>query len=215
MAMPRTTRLSRAFTLVELLVVIAIIGVLVALLLPAVQAAREAARRLQCSNHLKQIGLAMHNYHDAMRTFPSGTIVSNTLSWRVFILPQMEQQTLYERFSFDSGLWNGGTNNEGPNKLIHALNKIPGYLCPSAEREMAGNGSSRLSNPTRETYVSHYYGVAGPVGTNPVTGNPYSHAATPGGHGGFAEGGILYRNSSVSVGAVRDGTSKTLLVGEL
>ncbi|MBI2477956.1 MAG: DUF1559 domain-containing protein, partial [Planctomycetia bacterium] len=83
-------RMRRGFTLVELLVVIAIIGILVALLLPAVQAAREAARRMQCSNNLKQLTLAMHNYHDTYKSFPPAGITHNQLSWHVFILPFIE-----------------------------------------------------------------------------------------------------------------------------
>src|SRR6476469_182788 len=94
-----------AFTLVKLLVVIAIIGVLVALLLPAVQAAREAARRMQCSNHLKQIGLALQNYHDTFGSLPPAYLADSQgkpiHSWRVLILPFLENTTLYDRYSFD------------------------------------------------------------------------------------------------------------------
>ncbi|MFM9068057.1 MAG: DUF1559 domain-containing protein [Planctomycetota bacterium] len=86
------------FTLVELLVVIAIIGILVALLLPAVQAAREAARRTQCLNNLKQLGLALHNYHDSRRSFPAGASPNVTaFNWRVAIWPFMEQQSLFDQ----------------------------------------------------------------------------------------------------------------------
>src|SRR5262249_30731332 len=95
----------RGFTLIELLVVIAIIAVLIALLLPAVQAAREAARRAQCVNNLKQIGLAMHNYHDVVGTFPPGAIADpgwggTWWNWPAFILPGMEQSTIYNAINF-------------------------------------------------------------------------------------------------------------------
>jgi len=98
----------RGFTLVELLVVIAIIGILVALLLPAIQAAREAARRTQCTNNLKQIGLALQNYHDTHRSFPYGsynlreTWPSTGSNWRALILQFMEQGPVYEQLSFSS-----------------------------------------------------------------------------------------------------------------
>jgi prepilin-type N-terminal cleavage/methylation domain-containing protein/prepilin-type processing-associated H-X9-DG protein len=110
----------RGFTLIELLVVIAIIAVLIALLLPAVQAAREAARRAQCVNNLKQLGLAAHNYHSAQNTLPANlylhpnystaTYVWNNASWIVFLLPNMEQQPLYNAINF-SYMW--GANNVG------------------------------------------------------------------------------------------------------
>ena len=93
----------RAFTLVELLVVIAIIGILVALLLPAVQAAREAARRTSCTNNIRQLGLALVNYHDAHKTLPfgSGYLNARTGTWVSAILPYMEEQSLYDRFDFN------------------------------------------------------------------------------------------------------------------
>src|SRR5690606_26844299 len=101
----------RAFTLVELLVVVAIIGVMVGLLLPAVQAAREAARRMQCSNNLKQYGLSLHNYHDIYKQFaPGGTAnahPNNTnprVGWVVRVLPQLEQQALYDQLDFSVNL---------------------------------------------------------------------------------------------------------------
>src|SRR3954463_11083813 len=104
------SRGERAFTLIELLVVIAILAILIALLLPAVQAAREAARRIQCTNNLKQVGIALHNYHDQLGSFPTGGIVSTDdawsptstgLSWRAMILPYMEQATLYNAINLD------------------------------------------------------------------------------------------------------------------
>ncbi len=120
------SRKLRGFTLVELLVVIAIIGILIALLLPAVQAAREAARRSQCSNNLKQIGLALHNYHDTMNVFPPGSINGNNeLGWTVFILPYIEQSALYDQVNFNQAA-------RGNIDSTEARTRIETYLCPSA-----------------------------------------------------------------------------------
>ena len=109
-----TLKTSRGFTLVELLVVIAIIGILVSLLLPAVQ----AVRRMSCQNNLKQLGLALHTYHDVNQRFPIGVDSINGLSWRVRLLPFVEQSNLFQQFNFAAGAWNGGANREGPNKLV-------------------------------------------------------------------------------------------------
>ena len=101
----------RGFTLVELLVVIAIIGVLVAMLLPAVQAAREAARRTKCSNNCRQLGVALHNYHDTFNVFPLGVLQNDLskefgyprLTWSIHLYPFLEQKAIYDRFSFTLG----------------------------------------------------------------------------------------------------------------
>src|SRR5438067_555126 len=97
-------RTKRGFTLIELLVVIAIIGVLVGLLLPAVQKVREAANRMSCTNNLKQLGLAMHNYHNAFGGFPPEQTTSPQNSWTPFMLPYIEQDNLYKLYRFDVGL---------------------------------------------------------------------------------------------------------------
>jgi prepilin-type N-terminal cleavage/methylation domain-containing protein len=120
----------RAFTLVELLVVIAIIGILIAMLLPAVQAAREAARRSQCSNHLKQWGLAMHNYHDIQGSLPIGMASTPRHTWVISVLPHMEQSATYNAYDQKVGFW------QPPNTVYGAatglLNvQIPTYFCPS------------------------------------------------------------------------------------
>lgn len=163
----------RGFTLVELLVVIAIIGVLVALLLPAVQAAREAARRTKCVNQMKQLALACHNYHDTLGTLPSGginvstipTTTSNWCStgkvedsrapWSVLILPFMEDNALYEKFDF--GRQFTSTSNligYAQNDALFKLNN-PKFQCPSDPN------SNRAANNT------NYFGVQG-GGPNPV-----------------------------------------------
>ena len=128
-------RRRRGFTLIELLVVIAIIGVLIALLLPAVQAAREAARRSQCVNNLKQMGLALENYHDALGCFPmsycakfpfvdGATDTANGWGWQTMILPQMEQGTLFSAVNFSLPV-------EGPQNTTVIQTRISSYLCPS------------------------------------------------------------------------------------
>lgn len=161
----------RGFTLIELLVVIAIIAILIALLLPAVQQAREAARRTQCKNHLKQIGLALHNYHDRHTTFPIGvTDYNGQVSWHVYILPDMDQAPLYQQFQFVSSVYGLAPNGK------FCTVRIPTFLCPSGSVTLSPRErwpdprDGNTVDPVRPTETTHYYGVLGPLGPNPYAG---------------------------------------------
>jgi prepilin-type N-terminal cleavage/methylation domain-containing protein len=127
-----TTRLRRGFTLIELLVVIAIIGVLVALLLPAVQQAREAARRVQCRNNLRQIAVALHNYHDRSGSFPPSSVAGGSgldtgwWSWIVRVLPEIDQQPLYAQLDLDEDIWTNCHKYRS-----YTSTRLAVLLCPS------------------------------------------------------------------------------------
>jgi prepilin-type N-terminal cleavage/methylation domain-containing protein len=213
-----------AFTLVELLVVIAIIGVLVALLLPAVQAAREAANRMSCGNNLKQIGIGVHNYHDTTKMLPEAgsrrstpnSIAQPNISWHVAILPFMEEQPMYDQFNLALG-WNSTVVNPSgvSNGALSTMD--PGlYLCPSAGRTMTYSFSETSGG--NKCYTAHYLGILGPVGpipnTNPVVNYPLRDDVA--GHGGFATSGVICRATDAenNFASILDGTSNTFLVGE-
>lgn len=198
------------FTLIELLVVIAIIGVLVGLLLPAVQTAREAARRSTCRNNLKQIGLALHTYHDGQKTFPPASVAANGLSWNVLLLPYLEETSLYDQFDLTpTGSWNSA------NRLVHGLNRIDVFLCPSAQQFLATHGSAKVSG--QATYGSHYYGNQGPRGGQ-VIGQPSgTNYPTAGGTqlGAFLNQGNSTTEVALKIRDITDGTANTLQVGEI
>jgi prepilin-type N-terminal cleavage/methylation domain-containing protein/prepilin-type processing-associated H-X9-DG protein len=208
-------RVPRAFTLVELLVVIAIIGVLVALLLPAVQVAREAARRMRCQNNLKQIGLASHNHHDVVGELPRAFSPNTGLSWHVYILPYIEQQALYN--NIDTTTVN--PSHTAPNRNDpHGLVIIPTYQCTSCpvKRQLFNppnntNGPTDLIPPNTGTpaAVPHYYGVNGPRGGNYPVGTGL-HEGVP-----AATSGIFQRDGTIRMARITDGTSNTVMVAEM
>jgi prepilin-type N-terminal cleavage/methylation domain-containing protein len=213
----------RAFTLVELLVVIAIIGVLIALLLPAVQAAREAGRRTQCANNLKQLALSLHNFHDTNNRFPvcPWTADSTGISWFCHVLPFFEQHALYNQVNFARGGYGGGTPN-----LALGGNRLPTLLCPSYTIVNSSSTIDQVPPANTLAFTTHYVGNAGPKGTNPLTGTAYNVNSPGPSQGGLACDGILPYTASlvtsnpsapapVTMGAITDGTSSTLMVFEV
>lgn len=205
----RSHSLRAAFTLVELLVVIAIIGVLVALLLPAIQAAREAARRAQCMNNVRQLGLAIHNHESAKGIFPIGADPKTELAWTVFVMPYFEEGIISDSIPRNSSAYNSAAKNRP------TLNKVAPFLCPSQGEHVRSN----LSNTSDEIdgqkpFTLHYYGVLGPDGFNTQSNDRYPVFENR--HGGVALTGILTRSrKGVKVKDVIDGTSKTFLLGEI
>lgn len=209
------------FTLVELLVVIAIIGVLVGLLLPAVQAAREAARRMQCSNNLKQIGLAMHNYHDSQRAFPFGWMLDptnfNVSSWGIQILPFLEQAALADQWTSTSPAFNEADQLGHPAAVVAKnlqviATPLQVFRCPSAPGENVHDYTlpgSQAGTPFDLTWTaarSDYTAVSGIRGV-------YADIAYAGNAGG-SRGGLMAGDTKNSFRDITDGTSNTIMVGE-
>lgn len=196
------------FTLIELLVVIAIIAILIALLLPAVQQAREAARRSTCKNNVKQLGIALHSYHETHGTFPPGWIQRSTAStcqpnstganclpgwgWGTMLLPFIDQANLYNAL-----------NVSGTDLVVAPTTEsettIPLFRCPS-------DTGSNLNSDRGGHATSNYKGVYGDIGTGTTTNsNPHNSAA---GNGTF------YSNSDTRIRDIQDGTTNTVLIGE-
>ncbi|MDZ7619409.1 MAG: DUF1559 domain-containing protein [Patescibacteria group bacterium] len=185
------------FTLVELLVVITIIGILIALLLPAVQSAREAARRMQCSNNLKQMGLALHNYATAHREFfPIGGTGSAKHALFTALLPYLEQQALHD--SLDLLNTTKTTFQE-----THRYTPVPAYTCPTWPHETVYRN---MSLGHQNGALSTYQGVAGAY----PTVAPYTTA----GHGDIPQNGMFLWGVPRRISEVRDGLSNTLAIGE-
>ncbi len=196
----------RAFTLIELLVVITIIGILVALLLPAVQAAREAARRSSCTNNLKQLGLAMHGYHDALGSFPPGYIyVARDVeewAWPVFLFPYMEEGNRHKILDVNDGRLTDAIR--APALRRHLQDTIPILRCPS------DGGGGLLPVKSRKFDD----GAAGIAGFEPAVSNYVGVLGLYDLAGNYPNNGVFYGNSGVSTGDITDGTSHTLAVGE-
>jgi prepilin-type N-terminal cleavage/methylation domain-containing protein len=217
----------RGFTLVELLVVIAIIGVLIGLLLPAVQAAREAGRRTSCQNKMRQIGLALMNYHDSFKAFPPGASGDAnsvsvggapasfsppaSLSFHVRILPFIEQAELFAKADLRRSYTDPPYTNAVSGTAKFGDIAIETFLCPSAS---VFRSQSTATNETGST--CHYIGVMGPRGQIPgrPAGTVYEYSLG-GQFGGPAKQGTLGVNSRVPIAKITDGTSSTLMLGEL
>jgi len=196
----KTTR-SRGFTLIELLVVVAIIAVLAGLLLPAVQQAREAARRTQCRNNLKQIGLALHAYHDALLAFPPGyctglvyvdgaTDTAQGWGSGTFVLPYLDQANIYDQINFNLPI--------SSSPVVQTV--LPVYLCPS---DLIPGGPVSVPDGFGNTVC-----MAAPTSYAASCGSDASETTDPTGNG------VFYRNSRTRVADILDGTSNTFLFGE-
>jgi len=218
--MSRRSFSRRGFTLIELLVVIAIIAILIALLLPAVQQAREAARRTQCRNNLKQLGLALHNYHDAHRVFPPACIrgrqgtnlgIEQTGTWLIYILPYIDQASLYNTFNFPfvGGLYGLGSYGTANMAMVHT--PIPAFICPSdPDAKVKPFGTWFCNTPPNSNgdyATTNYAGMTHSVwriGTEAGGSFPT-----------FSYDGTLGNSGRTGIQDVLDGTSNTIIVAEV
>lgn len=220
--LPRRAYQSRsAFTLIELLVVIAIIAILIALLLPAVQQAREAARRSQCKNNMKQIGLALQNYHDVYRKFPVGALPAPGAStyslggWRWRILPFMDQSPLFNRPTTPGVTFRSCAGSANSNVLFWSGVRIPAYHCPSSALPVAKEAACSSScGGDCVVFERHdYVGIMGanpdPIGRNESDGVRWECR-----YGWLYNTGMILGGECVAIRDCTDGMSNTIIVGE-
>jgi prepilin-type N-terminal cleavage/methylation domain-containing protein/prepilin-type processing-associated H-X9-DG protein len=224
----------RGFTLIELLVVIAIIGGLIALLLPAVQSAREASRRMQCTNNLRQIALGVHNYHDAHGSFPPARKGSAWGTWNHFILPYIEQQAVYNAWNDIGNSVNGPDHTHryfGATNLTVATVNITTYLCPSDEGTNRNNSfAGTLAGVRYECKFRNYVVNLGTTNdgqmnfpsasTTPILifrGAPFYDIGSPNvaSQAFMPYFGFRRPRNSVGLASLTDGTSSTLMVSEV
>jgi prepilin-type N-terminal cleavage/methylation domain-containing protein len=221
MSLERGSR--QAFTLIELLVVIAIIGILIGLLLPAVQKVRDAANRAKCGNNLKQIGVALHNYHNSFACFPPGSVTDPTLNstnyygvWTIYLLPFIEQTDLYRGYDFKKVNWD--TTNPGQAAVRQAF--IATYVCPSDVRANqliipeSGNGGAGAAN---QKYMTGSYRAVigrGSSGNDYYDFNTYNTAALQPSWRGVMHVTGIHGLGAESFETIIDGTSNTLAVVE-
>jgi prepilin-type N-terminal cleavage/methylation domain-containing protein/prepilin-type processing-associated H-X9-DG protein len=214
----------RGFTLVELLVVVAIIAVLIGLLLPAVQKVREASNRAKCQNNMKQIGLALHNYHDARRTLPPGLIANYGWGWGAHILPYIEQDTLYGQLNLNTFM-----DVNQPSILALVRTVIPTYLCPSDVVDKSSQNQWSRSRVACRPTDNLSYPVVSPGIPSPYSWyqdlSPYQRIAVSNylGCAGSTErscygptntNGIFYEDSKTRLTEIVDGTTSTFMVME-
>lgn len=200
------------FTLIELLVVVTVIAVLIALLLPAVQQAREAARRTHCKSNMKQIGLALHNYHDAFLVFPPGETNTKDIgygmaghAWQAFVLPYLDQLVIHSQLNWNlpGWIWPPVVETIDPNHTMAVNTVLTVYLCPSSTQNSKVNiNPSNPAHPPNKHGNCEYVGIAG-SDRNPRAG--WENASNR---------GALFLNSRTSFRDFIDGTSNTMLVGE-
>ncbi|SFH83207.1 DUF1559 domain-containing protein [Planctomicrobium piriforme] len=219
--------LRRGFTLIELLVVIAIIAILIALLLPAVQQAREAARRSQCKNNLKQLGLAMHNYHDVFNRFPPGYVDMTTGSttstygswaWSAMLLPYLDQAPVYNLLRVGTnGVDTCFLDTAAGGKLAALQNPLAAMMCPSDNVPPTNtaydttNSINRTFNGSPGTAVasSSYVAVSNNWSLSPNKGSTFSSV-----DGATGPTGAFFRNSNTTMRDLTDGSSNTIFIGE-